>query len=126
MFKDKIKALGKHEDNNNKKKIENIAFLIIVLIVTIIIINVILKDDSTSSEKEENVTNSYKTLARTPVDSNASDVSSTDLEKNLENILATIKGVGEVKVFINYFITNVIGKYLEILKAFFGKCSRRT
>ena len=108
MFKDKIKALnGKHEDNN-KKKIENIVFLIVVLIVTIIIINVILKDDSTSSEKEENQTNSYKTLATTSAEEDIIDTSSTDLETKLENILSTIKGVGEVNVFINYAESSTI------------------
>lgn len=102
MFKDKIKSIGKGEDNN-KKKIENIAFLIIILIVTIIIINTILKDDSSSSESQENNTDTYKTLAtEVSEESEIIDTSSTDLEKNLEKILSTIKGVGDVNVFINY------------------------
>lgn len=101
MLKDKIKQLGKNEDNN-KKKIENTAFLVIILIITIIIINVILKDDTASSENQENQTNSYKTLATNSGENNTDGTSSTDLEKKLENILATIKGVGEVNVFINY------------------------
>ena len=100
MFKDKVKLLGKHEDNN-KKKIENIAFLLIVLIITIIVINVILKDNSTSSDKQENKTNTYKTLASDTNNTNTNE-SSTNLENKLEEILSTIKGVGEVKVFINY------------------------
>lgn len=98
MLKEKIKEKGK-QNGNNKKKIENILFLVVVLIITIIIINVILKNDSTSS-KEENKNDTYKTLASTI--SNDNNTNSSDLEVNLESILATIKGVGKVKVFINY------------------------
>lgn len=97
MFKEKIKEIGKGE-KNNKKKIENTVFLIIVLIITIIIINTILgKDDNTSEEKNEE-NNTYKTLAQI----NKNESSTDDLKKGLESILSTIKGVGEVNVFINY------------------------
>lgn len=96
MFKEKIKEIGK--EKNNKKKIENIIFLIIVLIITIIIINTILgKSDNASEEKNEE-DNTYKTLAQI----NKNESSTDDLQKGLENILSTIKGVGEVSVFINY------------------------
>ena len=96
MFKEKIKEIGKGE--NNKKKIENIIFLIIVLIITIIIINTILgKSDNASEEKNEE-DNTYKTLAQV----NKNESSTDDLKTGLENILSTIKGVGEVSVFINY------------------------
>ena len=97
MFKEKIKEIGKGE-KNNKKKIENTVFLIIVLIITIIIINTILgKNDNTSEEKNEE-NNTYKTLAQV----NKNESSTDDLKKGLESILSTIKGVGEVNVFINY------------------------
>ena len=97
MIKEKIKEITDQKDTgNNKKKIENTVFLIIILIITILIINFILKDDKKSSE-EENEETSYKTLAEINT-----DTSSDDLQSQLEKILGTIKGVGKVKVFLNY------------------------
>ena len=97
MFKDKLKEIGKHE-GNNKKKIENIVFLVIILILTIIFMNIILKDDTASSKDEEKHLDSLKVLA------GSDEQSSTEnsLERSLEKILSSIKGVGEVNVFINY------------------------
>lgn len=108
MFKNKLKE--KAEQGNTKKKIENLIFLIIALIVTIIIINVILKDNSkTNNYKEENDTT--KILASNDLETNNTN---SDLEKNLECILSTIKGVGEVNVFINYSESNqVVAMYDE-------------
>lgn len=97
MLKDKIKEITKGE-GNNKKKIENTAFLIVILIVTIIIINFILKGEKTLTE-EENTTSTYKVLANVESDNNADG---SNLQKELEKILSTIKGVGKVNVFINY------------------------
>ena len=88
MLKDKLK---------NLKKTENLIFLVIILVVTIIFINIILKDDTASSKDEENIIDNTKILAN-----ESSDVTDNNLEKNLEKILSTIKGVGEVNVFINY------------------------
>ena len=109
MFKNKLKETT--EEGNTKKKIENLIFLIIALIVTIIIINVILKDNSkTNNYKEENDTT--KILASNNLENN--NISNSNLEKNLEAILATIKGVGEVNVFINYSESNqVVAMYDE-------------
>ena len=99
MFKDKFKIFKKNEEEGNKKKIENIVFLIILLIITIVIINVILKEDTSSDE--ENTDSSSEIL--TSSSSENTDIASyTYLAENLEEILATIKGVGEVNVFINY------------------------
>ena len=93
MIKEKIKEIG-NQEGNNKKKIENIAFLVIILVITIIFINIILKDDTPSSKHdiENNEDDPSKVLAE----------SDNKLEKNLEKILASIKGVGDVNVFINY------------------------
>lgn len=98
MLKDKIKEFTK-SDGNNKKKIENIVFLIIILIITIIIINFILKEDK-PTQKEENTTSTYKVLANT--EEASSDIAGSDLQKQLEKILSTIKGVGKVNVFVSY------------------------
>lgn len=96
MFKEKIKEIGKN-DKNNKKKIENIVFLIVLLVITIIIINSILKkEDNSSTEEDNNNVTSQKTLAEITEDGTSS------LSDGLESILSTIKGVGDVKVFINY------------------------
>ena len=103
MFKEKIKEIGKGE-KNNKKKIENIVFLIIVLIVTIVIINTIMSDSNKTSNKEKENNNSSKTLAGV---SSEKTENTNDLKKGLEEILSTIKGVGEVQVFINYSESSV-------------------
>lgn len=97
MFKEKLKEIGNGE-KNNKKKIENLIFLIVLLAVTILIMNVILgKKDSTSNDRKEQNDSTSKVLAS----SNNSAEKST-LNEGLEKILSTIKGVGDVEVFINY------------------------
>lgn len=99
MFMEKLKQILKN-NTNNKKKTENMIFLIIILIITIIIINVILKEDKSSNKNNDEV-NSYKTLANTESPEN-NENNTNDLQKQLEKILSTIKGVGKVKVFISY------------------------
>ena len=96
MFKEKIRNLADQNKGNNKKKIENIIFLVIILIATIIFINIILKDNTSSfkTKSEDGKEDQSKVLAN--------NSESSGLEKNLEKILTTIKGVGEVNVFINY------------------------
>lgn len=102
MLKNKLKQ---RKEDFNKKKIENIVFLIIGLIVTVIIINMILKDDT---ELNNNEIDSSKIL----VDDD--NISNDNLEEKLENILSTIKGVGDVCVFINYSESNqIIAMYDE-------------
>ena len=83
---------------NNKKKMENTIFIIVILIITIIIINYILKEEKSNVQEDKNLMNSYKTLANTSTSENNSD----NLQKQLEQILSTIKGVGKVNVFISY------------------------
>ena len=56
-------------------------------------------DSNKTSNKEKENNNSSKTLAG--VSSEKVD-NTNDLKKGLEEILSTIKGVGEVQVFINY------------------------
>lgn len=99
MFREKIKEIGKGE-KSDKKKIENIAFLIIVLIITILIINMITGEKNTNSQEKNEESNTYKTLVKN--DNNNYD----ELQLGLEKILSTIKGVGDVNVFINYAETS--------------------
>ncbi len=96
MFKDNIRKIM-NGDGNNKKKIENMIFLIIILIITVIIINYILKNDK--KEEQDKNTDSTKVLAKSEsISKNANE----NLQQQLEAILCTIKGVGKVKVFLNY------------------------
>ena len=96
MFKDNIRKIM-NGDGNNKKKIENIIFLIIILIITVIIINYILKNDK--KEEHDKNTDSTTELAKSEsISKNANE----NLQQQLEAILCTIKGVGKVKVFLNY------------------------
>ena len=100
MLKEKIKKFTSSE-GDNKKKIENIVFLVIILIITIVVINAILKTDKASS-KNENTTSTYKTLADTQSVTGTGNSNDGDMQKELEAILSTIKGVGKVNVFLSY------------------------
>lgn len=103
MLKNKLKQ---RKEDSNKNKIENIVFLIIGLIIIVIIINMILKDDSNLNNNSE--IDSSKVL----VDDD--NISNDNLEEKLEKILSTIKGVGDVCVFINYSESNqIIAMYDE-------------
>ena len=107
MFKNKLKDIISKEENdgNNKKKIENLVFFVIILIITIVIINYIWNGNKSSNKT---ITNSAgKQLATTQSSQNQKQTQNEssnkeDLEERLEMILSNIKGVGDVKVFINY------------------------
>lgn len=110
MFKEKFNFFKKSEDGkDNKRQIENIIVFIIILIVTVLIINNMWSTDKTES-KENNDTSS-KVLAQTmSTGTNNKD----DLEKNLEDILESISGVGKVKVLIKYSESStVVAMYNE-------------
>ncbi len=96
MLKDKLNEFIKN-DGNNKKKIENLVALIIVLIITIILINYILKSDNKKEIKDNKLANTV--LASTE---SKDDNINNDMQKQLEIILSTIKGVGKVNVYISY------------------------
>ena len=97
MLKDKLNEFIK-TDVNNKKKIENLVALIIVLIITIILINYILKSDNKKNIKDNKLANTV--LASNELKDDKND--SRDMQKQLEKILSTIKGVGKVNVYISY------------------------
>lgn len=84
----------KFKDTNDKKKIENLFFLIGILVVTLLIINYILKN---TEEESLNYENSEEK-------SNIENIvlGNEELSKKIEDILQTIKGVGKVKVLLNY------------------------
>lgn len=100
---------GKHNDGSNtKKKTENLFVFIIILIVTFIAINNVWNDDT--QEEANTIVENAKLAISEPT----TVESSTEFEQRLENILKTIKDVGNVKVLINYSETSeVIAMYNE-------------
>lgn len=95
----------------NKKKIENIATFIVILIITVIMINRIIKDDTKDDSKDKS-SGQYKQFVDNDNKNDATAVANisvqTDLERELEEILTKMQGVGEVKVLITYSQTSQI------------------
>ena len=93
MLKEMFKKMS--DENDKKRNIENIIVFIIILIVTVLIINVMWSsNDKKTENKSEDTT---KVLAQA-----TSSSEKDDLETRLEDILASIDGVGKVKVLIKY------------------------
>ena len=93
MLKEMLKKMG--DENDKKRNIENIIVFIIILIITVLIINVMWSsNDKKAENKSEDTT---KVLAQA-----TSNSEKDDLETRLEDILASIDGVGKVKVLIKY------------------------
>ena len=93
MLKEMLKKMG--DENDKKRNIENIIVFIIILIITVLIINVMWSsNDKKTENKSEDTT---KVLAQA-----TSNSEKDDLETRLEDILASIDGVGKVKVLIKY------------------------
>lgn len=114
MFKEKIKSLVvKKTQGNNKKTVENLVVFLVLLIITIIAMNVIWGKEET--ENKESTQDSYKVLAETPSESNISEEDAYNLEKELEDILSKISGVGKVQVLITYSETSeVVAMHNEV------------
>ncbi len=107
MFKELLK---KNEDGKDKKKqIENIIIFIIILIITVLIINSMWSTDNKGSKN--NTQDTSKVLAQTTSNTTSEQ---DNLEKNLEDILESIDGVGKVKVLIKYSESStVVAMYNE-------------
>lgn len=105
----KLKKLFNKESNGEeKKKIENLVVLVLIIIITVVAINYIWN----GNKKENKIVteDSTKKLAENKEEDSKSD----DLEMKLENILAKINGVGNVKVLVTYSQTSrVIPMYDE-------------
>ncbi len=120
MFRNIIKNLKeefiKKTESNNKKNIENLIFFLVLLIITIIAINTIWGGKKDDIQQEENKT-TYKKLAQdinNELNGNNLEKSEYNLEKDLENILAKISGVGKVQVLITYSETEeIVAMYNE-------------
>ncbi len=106
MLKEKIKNyISKKTEGNNKKNIENLVVFLILLIITIIAINMIWAKQE-NPEEEEN--NSYKILANNNDNSNIVENNEYDLQKELEDILSKMDGIGKVDVLITYSQTSTV------------------
>ena len=97
MLRDKIKDLIK---SNNKKTMENLVVFLVLLIITIISINIIWKTNSNDSVNTQD--QNYTVLADNINISNNTEINEYNLEKELEDILGKIQGVGKVQVLITY------------------------
>lgn len=112
MFKLKFENLKniikKKTEGNNKQNIENLVVFLILLIITIIAINTIWGEKETDAEKKSS--NSSKVLAEYTnsenISSNISEVAEYDLQKDIEDILSKMEGVGKVQVLITYSETS--------------------
>lgn len=109
MFKEKLKALipkgnGDESGGNSKKKIENLVVLILILIITVIIINLIWNGDN--KEEKEPASDPNKKLATINEDTIETSTGTYEIDKQLEEILSKISGVGEVKVMLTYSQTS--------------------
>lgn len=112
MFKLKFENLKniikKKTEGNNKQNIENLVVFLILLIITIIAINTIWGEKETNEEKKGS--NSSKVLAEYTnnenISSNISEVTEYDLQKDIEDILSKMEGVGKVQVLITYSETS--------------------
>ncbi|MBO5413622.1 MAG: hypothetical protein J6A29_04995 [Clostridia bacterium] len=104
MLKEKIKNfVTKKTEGNNKKNIENLVVFLILLIITVIAINMIWSKDEDQPEEEEA---SYKVLASE--NSNITENTEYDLQKELEDILSKMDGIGKVDVLITYSQTSTV------------------
>lgn len=114
MFKDKIRSLvAKKTEGNNKKTIENLVVFLVLLVVTIISINIIWGKEKNQESKD--LSDDYRVLAQTVNEGNISQSQEYNLEKELEDILSKISGVGKVQVLITYSETSeVVAMHNEI------------
>lgn len=108
IIKNKFKLQSENNDENSeksqKKKIENIIFIIVLLIATVFIINNVWNEDSKKSKVQNDKVLAEELEIETAQSDNLQGYYS--LQEKLEEILATMEGVGKVKVLINYAETS--------------------
>ncbi len=115
MIKERMKSLiAKKTEGDTKKTIENLVVFLVLLVITIISINVIWgKEDSTRAKQDTE--DDYKVLAQNENLGNISETKEYNLEKELEEILSKISGVGKVQVLITYSETSeVVAMHNEV------------
>lgn len=108
----KDKLLAKVDNKSNKKSIENLVVFVIILIATIIFINYIWNGDKNNKQPKSN--SAVLSEAEEIVINDVTSDENNTLEKQIEDILKSLKGVDDVKVLITYSETNkVVPMYNE-------------
>lgn len=103
MLKEKMEGLIKKEKEiESKKKIESLIVFVIILVITIIAINSIWNNEKSSSNETTNTQNKKLAINNNEINLDKNTYNNSNLEENLETILASMSGVGKTKVFINY------------------------
>lgn len=97
MLKEKITALIKKDDKQNKKKIENLIFAFVLLVISLISINMIFKDNKKGETSNVVQTSTIEVKKET-----------TNIQRELEEIIRHIKGVEDVKILITYSETEKV------------------
>lgn len=132
MLVDKIKKIFSNKSANevdkgeisekgiksDKKKLENLAVFLTILIITILVINYIWNGEEKTDGNDTQTSDANKKLASGMSTGQIANnegkekveqtVDKNSVETELEEILAKINGVGEVKVMITYSETNKI------------------
>ena len=132
MLMDKIKKFFSNKNANevdkgeiaekgiksDKKKLENLAVFLTILIITILVINYIWNGEEKTDGNDTQTSDANKKLASGMSTGQIANnegkekieqtVDKNSVETELEEILAKINGVGEVKVMITYSETNKI------------------
>lgn len=108
MLKEKIKSLvEKNTKKDSKKTLENLVIFLVLLIITVISINVIWGKEN-NGENSNFKEDSYKVLAQEVNEGTISETEEYNLEKELEDILSKVSGVGKVQVLITYSETSKV------------------
>ena len=109
MIKDKIKSLiEENVKGNNKKTVENLMVFLVLLVITVISINIIWGKDNNKKNNIQDQDSNYSILAQTNDNSNIDEKIEYNIERQLEDILSKISGVGKVQVLITYSQTSEI------------------
>ena len=117
MLKDKIKKLIENniKSRDSKKTIENLIVFLVLLVVTVISINIIWGTDDKKVDENPKEEGDYAVLAQEIDEGNNYQIAEYNLERELEDILSKISGVGRVQVLITYSETSsVIAMHNEV------------
>ena len=117
MLKDKIKKLIEKniKSKNSKKTIENLIVFLVLLVVTVISINIIWGTDNKKADEVPKEEGDYAVLAQEINEGNNYQITEYNLERELEDILSKISGVGRVQVLITYSETSsVVAMHNEV------------
>ncbi|MCI9017189.1 MAG: hypothetical protein HFJ53_08550 [Clostridia bacterium] len=114
MLKKIQTLISKESEKSSKKKIENIVVFIIILVITVIAINTIWKSENNTQSVKEDKMDYTKQLASANIEKKEETLTDVSIERNIEEILSKMEGIGDVKVLITYSQTSeVVAMYNE-------------